>query len=55
MDEEQLTTDENRPIIRIGDKVRRPAHFWTPAVHDLLQYLASVDFPYAPRVLDSDS
>src|SRR5208282_2166695 len=33
----------------------RPTHFWTPAVHDLLRYLASIDFPYSPRVFDADS
>jgi len=55
VDEEQLTINENRPIIRIGNKVHRPTHFWTPAVHDLLHYLTSTDFPYSPRVFDADS
>ncbi len=55
MDEEQLTTDDKRSIVRIGDKVHRPTHWWTPAVHDLLKYLKSLDFPYSPRVFENDS
>jgi Ser/Thr protein kinase RdoA (MazF antagonist) len=53
--EEPLTTDDKRLIVRTGDKVRRPAHWWTPAVHDLLSYLASVGFSYSPRVFGVDS
>jgi len=37
---------------RIGNTVRRPMAFWSPAVHGLLRYLEAAGFP-APRVLDS--
>jgi Phosphotransferase enzyme family len=37
-------------IERTGGTVRRPANFWTPAVHDLLRHLEAVGFP-APRPL----
>jgi aminoglycoside phosphotransferase (APT) family kinase protein len=36
-------------IERIGNTVRRPMAFWSPAVHDLLRYLETAGFP-APRV-----
>jgi aminoglycoside phosphotransferase (APT) family kinase protein len=39
--------------VRVGDTVRRRAGPWTPAVHALLRYLESVDFP-APRVRGMD-
>jgi hypothetical protein len=55
VDEEPLTTNDKRPIVRIGDKIHRPVHWWTPAVHDLLNYLASVGFPYSPRAFGADS
>jgi hypothetical protein len=35
-----------------GNTARRPAAFWSPAVHDLLRYLETAGFP-APRVLDN--
>ena len=38
---------------RTGDIVRRPLAFWSPAVHSLLGYLQSVDFP-APRLLGTE-
>ncbi|QQS19877.1 hypothetical protein IPL85_00200 [Candidatus Saccharibacteria bacterium] len=44
MQEEQLTGNASHPIVRIGDKVHRPSEFWQPAVHDLLDYLHSVNF-----------
>jgi hypothetical protein len=40
--------------VRVGDTVRRRAGPWTPAVHALLRYLESVDFP-APRVRGMDA
>lgn len=40
-------------IERVGNTVRRPMEFWSPAVHDLLRYLDEVDFP-APRVIESE-
>lgn len=54
MTNELLHDNPNRPIERIGDAVHRPTHHWTPAVHDLLNYLQSVNFPYSPRVLGFD-
>ena len=35
-------------MTRTGDTVRRPAEFWTPAVHGLLRHLQAAGFP-APR------
>ena len=40
-------------VERVGNTVRRPMDYWSPAVHDLLRYLASIDFP-APRVLRAE-
>jgi aminoglycoside phosphotransferase (APT) family kinase protein len=40
-------------VERRGNTVRRPVEYWSPAVHDLLRYLESVDFP-APRVLRAE-
>lgn len=37
-------------IQREGSAVRRPANFWSPAVHDLLRHLETEDFP-ASRLL----
>jgi len=54
MEEETLDNNEHRPIVRIGNTVHRPANYWTPAVHDVLNYLESVNFPYSPRVLGFD-
>jgi hypothetical protein len=38
-------------IVRIGDRVRRPAGPWTPAVHEYLRHLAQAGFPGSPSVL----
>lgn len=54
MDEEEFVNNEHRPIVRIGDTVHRPAHWWTTAVHDVLNYLESVGFESSPRVLGFD-
>jgi hypothetical protein len=55
MSDNQLLDDNpNRPIERIDETVHRPTHHWTPAVHDLLNYLQSVGFPYSPKVLGFD-
>lgn len=43
-----------RPVVRIGDTVRRPVQPWTPAVHALLRHLEAVGFPFSPRVLGFD-
>lgn len=37
-------------VQRAGGVVRRPANFWTPAVHGLLRHLEALGFP-APRPL----
>ena len=42
-----------RRIQRISDTVRRPASFWTPAVHGLLRHLQAAGFP-APRPLGTE-
>ena len=41
-------------VTRTGNTVRRPAAFWSPAVHGLLRYLESACFP-APRVLPAST
>jgi aminoglycoside phosphotransferase (APT) family kinase protein len=38
-------------ITRIGDRLRRPTGPWSPAVHEYLLHLESVEFAGAPRVL----
>ncbi|MQY04920.1 hypothetical protein ACRB68_29830 [Actinomadura sp. RB68] len=40
--------------VRVGDTVHRPAHPWTPAVHDVLRHLEAAGFQGAPRVLGFD-
>ncbi|MDC7119951.1 phosphotransferase [Cellulomonas fimi] len=40
--------------VRVGDTVRRPTGPWTPAVHELLDFLATTDLPHVPRVLGID-
>jgi len=52
--EEVLAGGNVSPVVRIGDTVRRTCGPWTPAVHALLQHLASVGFDRAPRVLGID-
>ena len=54
MSEMTLENNEHRPIVRIDDTIHRPTHWWTPSVHDLLNYLERVGFPYSPRVLGFD-
>ena len=44
----------NSGVVRVGDTVRRPAGFWTPAVHALLGHLHGVGFDGAPRPLGVD-
>ena len=36
-------------VVRVGDTVRKPAGFWTPAVEALLWHLWRVGFTGAPR------
>ena len=52
--ERDLQSDQHRPIVRVGDTVRRPAGWWTPAIQALLQHLHDVGFPYSPRPLGID-
>src|SRR5262245_55148283 len=40
--------------VRVGDTVRRPTGPWTPAVHELLEFLADAGLPHVPRVLGLD-
>lgn len=40
--------------VRVGDTVRRPTGPWTPAVHELLDFLATTGLPHVPRVLGTD-
>jgi hypothetical protein len=40
--------------VRVGGTVRRPTGPWTPAVHELLQFLADAGLPHVPRVLGID-
>jgi len=40
--------------VRAGDTVRRPTGPWTPAVHELLEFLADAGLPHVPRVLGTD-
>lgn len=54
MADQKLSNNDKRPIVKIGNKVHRPTEFWQPAVHDLLYYLQSVNFPYSPRVFGID-
>jgi hypothetical protein len=54
MSDDDLSSSEKREILRIGQTVHRPTHWWTPAVHELLRYLEAVGFPYSPRVLGFD-
>jgi hypothetical protein len=49
-----LKDDPGREVVRIGDRVYRPAGYWTPAVHALLRHLADTGFRYAPRALGTD-
>jgi len=53
--DEDLQSDQHRPIVRVGDTVRRPGGWWTPAVQALLRHLHDVGFVYAPRPGGVDS
>lgn len=47
--------DRERRIVRLGNTVRRPVGYWTPAVHALLNHLERVGFTGSPRVVGVDS
>jgi len=51
--EEPLAGGNVGGAVRVGDTVRRPTGPWTPAVHALLDYLAT-RLPFVPRVLGID-
>jgi len=52
--EEPLDGGNSNPdVVRVGDTVRRAAGRWTPAVHQLLDYLNERSYP-APRPLGLD-
>jgi Phosphotransferase enzyme family len=53
--EELLAGGNVAPVVRVGDTVRRTTGPWTPAVHQLLQYLEQAGFEYAPKVLGVDA
>lgn len=42
-------------VFRVGDTVRRPMRRTSPATHALLEHLADVGFPGAPRFLGIDA
>lgn len=46
---EELTGGNLGPVVRIGDRVLRPAGEWTPAVHRLLAHLADAGIREVPR------
>lgn len=54
--EEQPLTGGNVSdgVVRVGDTVRRPAGYWTPAVHALLSHLHEAGFDGVPRPLGID-
>jgi hypothetical protein len=52
--EHVLKASEHRPVVRIGDTVRRRLYPWSDAVHSLLRHLEHVGFPYSPRFLGID-
>lgn len=53
--EELLSGGNTGVVVRVGDTVRRQAGHWTPAVHALLEHLASVGFDAVPRALGTDA
>lgn len=46
--------DSTRPVVRIGDTVRRPKSASSPAVRRLLQFLEEISFDGSPRYLGDD-
>jgi len=55
VDEERLTGgNTHAEVMRVGNTVRRPIGSWTPAVHTLLEHLASVGYDGAPNLLGLD-
>lgn len=54
MSEENLTGGNITSVTRVDDTIRRPAGFWTPQVHALLDHLARKHIPFTPRPLGID-
>jgi len=54
LDGEPLPGGNVGGAVRIGDSVRRPTGFWTPAVHAVLAHLAESGVPAVPRVRGVD-
>jgi Phosphotransferase enzyme family len=52
--EQELQPGPHRPVVRVGNTVRRRAEWWTPAVHHLLAYLDDAGFALAPKPLGID-
>src|SRR4051812_17995484 len=52
--DEILREADGRQVVRIGETVRRPTGWWTPAVHALLRPLEQTGFGHIPRVLGVD-
>src|SRR5690242_10055451 len=52
--EEVLHGGNTGHVVRVGDTVRRQTGHWTPAVHGLLEHLASVGFDAVPRPIGTD-
>lgn len=50
-EDEVLQGRADRPVVRAGATVSHPVQPWTPAIHELLNYLEAAGFPYSPRVL----
>jgi Phosphotransferase enzyme family len=44
--------DEERPVVRDGDRVERPAYPWAPTVHSLLRFLRAKGFDAVPEPID---
>jgi hypothetical protein len=51
--EQRLVGGNVGGAVLVGDTIRRPTGPWTPAVHDLLDYLAP-RIPHVPKVLGLD-
>jgi hypothetical protein len=52
--EQELKASPHRPVVRIGDTVRRRLYPWSDTVHALLRHLEHVGFPWSPRFLGID-
>lgn len=55
LDGERLPGGNVGGAVRIGETVRRSVGPWTPAIHDLLAYLAGAGLDGVPRVLGTDA